>query len=124
MKAFALSLLLASSLEASALDASVKFVSSFDPYRVTVREHCEKGSCRTIATVEKFGEESPSQAVCSVETVAFPRGQILASRWELVQGSPVLAFRVRKANGKRSARAKFQPYPDCTGVLSIQSDET
>jgi hypothetical protein len=124
MSAIVLSLLVASSLEASALDASVTFVSSFGPYRVTVREHCEWGPCGTIATVERFGEESPNLAVCSVDTVAFPRAEILASRWELVQGSSVLALRVRKSNGEQSAEAKFHPYPDCTSVLSVQSDDT
>jgi uncharacterized small protein (DUF1192 family) len=119
MSAIVLSLLVASSLEASALDASVTFVSSFGPYRVTVREHCEWGPCGTIATVERFGEESPNLAVCSVDTVAFPRAEILASRWELVQ-----ALRVRKSNGEQAAEAKFHPYPDCTSVLSVQSDDT
>ena len=119
-----LSLLLAAVLKASALEPSVLFVTSFSPYRVTVREHCEHGICRSVATVEKLEAERLSSPACSADTIAFPSGEVMTSRWSIDSGSPVLFIRVRTDSGRPSAEAQFRLYADCTSTLAIDSEAT
>lgn len=105
-----------------AVEPNVSFVSTYEPYRVIVSEHCGTGRCFTTATVERSNPENPDELICADETIAFPRAPVVASRWDIESGSPVMHFRVLRSDGTASAEVEFEPYPDCTSGLAITYD--
>jgi hypothetical protein len=109
-------------MPAPAVDPNVSFVSSYAPYRVLVSEHCASGRCLTTARVERSDPDNPGELICADESIAFPTLPVVASRWEMESGSPVMQFRVLRGDGTASAEAKFHPNPDCTSYITITRD--
>lgn len=105
-----------------AVEPRVSFVSTYAPYRVIVSEHCASGHCLTKATVERADPDHPDELVCSGETIAFPTMPVVASRWDIESGSPVMLFRVLRNDGSASAEAKLHLNPDCTSYTTIMHD--
>lgn len=105
-----------------AVEPNVSFVSTYEPYRVIVSEHCASGHCLVKATVERSDPDHPDELVCSGETIAFPSLPVVASRWDMESGFPVMHLRVLRSDGTASAEVEFEPYPDCTSSLAITYD--